>query len=473
MRAARGFLLACAGLAATVALAQNATTNPTATTAAASAPAPHVVQPGETLWGLSGQYLQTPQRWPEVQQRNQVGDPRLLQPGKLLYFVDGRLVAPGASAGASTAASPNATTSATTSAAVVAAVEGQAWRRRPGSAEQPLGPGMPVLPGDVLVTGGDAFVTLGLPGGSRAVLPSRSTLEVQAVDARTVRLRLIEGRVESQVHKQQPGQQFEIRARTMGLGVRGTHFRVRDEDGLLTGEVIEGEVVVSKDTTARQQLVLRAGDGAVLLDNGTAQAQALLPAPQLAPQTGPRRDRTLRVVPVPGAQAYRLQLARDELFLLPLHEQRGPATAFDLPPGLPAGLYPLRLTAFDAHGLEGLPGDSTVYLPASATSAPGTGTATPLPDGRVEIRWPGEPGRRYSFELSRSADFSLRLVEVPAVYATGMMVGPFAEGARGGRFHWRVREAEGTGTPAPPVPPAQPTPNAAPAFGGSFDLPAR
>lgn len=423
-RSLRQALAACAWLAATIAQAQT----------------PHVVRPGETLWGISGQTLQAPHRWPEVQQRNDVGEPRLLQPGKVLYFADGRIVPEGA--------------------AMIAAVEGPAWRRRAGGTEQPVTLGMPVQPGDVLVTGGDAFVTLGLPGGSRTVLPSRSTLEVQAIDARTIRLRLIEGRVESQVQKQKPDQQFEIRARSIGLGVRGTHFRVRDEDGLLTGEVIEGEVVVSRDLTARQQLVLRAGSGAVLLDNASAKAQALLPAPQLAAQTDARRNRALQLVPVAGAHAYRLQLARDERFLLPVHEQRGPGPSFTVPYELEAGFYQLRLTAFDAGQLEGLPGDSTIYLPPPAGGALGGNPGTATADGRIEIRWPGVTGRRYTFELSRSVDFSLLLINEPAVYATGMTVGPFG---LGGRYHWRVREPgaiDATGQPLQ-------------GFGGSFDIPAR
>lgn len=446
-------LAMCAWLVALAASAQSQ---------APSQTPPHVVQPGETLWGISGQTLQSPLRWPEVQQRNNVGEPRLLQPGKVLYFVDGRIVPEGS--------------------AVIAAVEGPAWRRRGTAPEQVLTAGMPIEPGDTLVTGGEAFVTLGLPGGSRVVLPSRSTLEVLAVDTTTIRLRLVQGRVESQVEKQQPGQQFEIRARSMGLGVRGTHFRVRDEEGLLTGEVIEGEVVVRRDTAVASQdpqgaqgaqprpaepppapLVLRAGNGAVLLDSGTAQAHTLLPAPQLVPATGPRGgDRTLQLVPVAGAQTYRLQLARDERFLLPVHEQRGPGPMFTVPPNLDAGFYQLRLTAFDAGQLEGLPGDSTIYLPPATGSAPGgqAGTATLAADGRVDIRWPGVAGHRYSFELSRSADFSLLLINEPAVYATGMTVGPFA---LGGRYHWRVREPGATDAAGQPLQ----------GFGGSFDIPAR
>ena len=424
---------------------------------AQSQPTPHVVQPGETLWGITGQRLQAPQRWPEVQQRNQVGEPRLLQPGTVLHFADGRIVPEGA--------------------AVVTAVEGAASRRRGGSGgEQALSPGMPIQPGDILTTGGEAFVTLGLPGGSRVVLPSRSALEVLAIDAATVRLRLIEGRVESQVQKQRPSQQFEIRARSLGLGVRGTHFRVRNEGGLLASEVIEGEVSVGKSAAAGRQdpqrpaapaapaLVLRAGHGAVLLEDGSAEARTLLTAPQLVPATGPRRgDRTLELVPVANAKGYRLQLARDERVLLPVHEQRGTGPAFTVPPEIEPGFYQLRLTAFDAAQLEGLPGDSTVYLPPSSASGQGSsaGTATPIADGRVEIRWPGVSGRRYAFELSRSADFSLLLLSEPAVYATGMTVGPFAVG---GRYHWRVREQQPGSTE--PASPRQ-------GFGGSFDIPAR
>lgn len=419
-------LMACAGLVAATAV---------------NAQAPHVVKPGETLWGISGQQLDTPLRWPEVQERNHVGEPRLLQPGTVLYFADGRLVPEGA--------------------AVVAAVEGKASRQRAGGAEQALTPGMPIQAGDTLITGTDAFVTLGLTGGSRIVLPSRSALEVLAIDATTVRLRLIKGRVESQVQKQQPNQQFEIRARSMGLGVRGTHFRVRDEDDQLTGEVLSGEVVVERTAQAapaEPPLVLRAGSGAVLLDNGPSVAKGLLPAPQLLTDTAARSDRTFRFTPVPGAQTYRLQLARDERFLLPVHEQRGPGPSFAVPAELEPGFYQLRLTAFDAARLEGLPGDSTVYLPAAGGGATGQGTSSALPDGRVEVRWPGVSGQRYTFELARSADFAVLLVNEPAVYATGMTLGPFV---LGGRYHWRARQANDGAAPSPA------------GFGGSFDIPAR
>ncbi|MNT36223.1 hypothetical protein D3C72_1722920 [compost metagenome] len=77
----------------------------------------------------------------------------------------------------------------------------------------------------------------------------------------------------------------------------------------------------------------------------------------------------------------------------------------------------------------------------------------------MEVRWPGIAGQRYTFELARSPDFAVLLVNEPAVYATGMTVGPFA---LGGRYHWRARQATPDGAAS-----------AATGFGGSFDIPAR
>jgi hypothetical protein len=414
---------------------------------AAAAQAPHVVKPGETLWRISREHLQTPARWPEIQLRNRVGEPRRLQPGTVLFFTDGHLVPEGS--------------------AVVAAVEGFAWRKREGEADRTLAPGMPVMPGDTLVTGADAFVTLALPSGSRTVLPSRSALEIMAIDAGTIKLRLIEGRVESQVQRQRPDQQFEIRVRSIGLGVRGTHFRVRDEGGLLTGEVIAGEVALHTGIAAAGrrpastgEVVLRAGSGAVLVEDGTSEVRELLPAPQLAADADAagelRSGGTLHLLPVSDARRYRLQIARDEQFLRPVQEQEAPSPSFMLPAALESGFYHLRLTAFDERGIEGLPGDTVVYLAQAGTDSLRNATASVMADGRVEIRWAGVAGRRYAFELSRSADFDVLLIDEPAIYAAGMIVGPFA---LAGLYHWRVREAGSAAEAA--------------GAGGSFVIPAR
>jgi LysM repeat protein len=390
----------------------------------------HVVRPGDTLWDLSRQYKQSPLHWQEIQKDNAVRAPERLKLGQVLVLGG--------------------------DVAIVTELTGSAWLKRGNAAQRPLTRGAGVQAGDVLVTEQDAFLSMTLADDSHVVMPSSSAVKVLVINGQLVQFELLSGRLESHVEKQN-GRHFEIRTKSAELGVRGTHFRVRDEDNVVTVEVIEGKVAADEIAADPRKLLVGVAQGSLLAGSDAMQSHPLLPAPE---RIETAVDGDVLLAPQPDASGYRLQLARDDRFLQLMHEQRSSLPRFTLPDTLDAGFYHLRLTAFDSRQLEGLPSDSTVYIAASASRKSGVES---LGNGRYKIRWPGRSGQKFRFELARTAEFSPLLAEDAAFYGTSVTVGPFVVP---GKYYWRSIEIGG----APGDPSAAAA--AAPSFSGSFEVPA-
>lgn len=79
-RAAAAALVACAA-AGTAQAASNCTFRP-------NAPDQHVVVKGDTLWDISGAFLQNPWCWPQVwgMNRDEIRNPHWIYPGQIVYF---------------------------------------------------------------------------------------------------------------------------------------------------------------------------------------------------------------------------------------------------------------------------------------------------------------------------------------------------------------------------------------------------
>jgi len=80
------WVLGCAALLAAAAAAAQSATGPIEL--APDAPDKHVVVRGDTLWDISGKFLKSPWRWPEVWQlnRDQIANPHLIYPGDVVYL---------------------------------------------------------------------------------------------------------------------------------------------------------------------------------------------------------------------------------------------------------------------------------------------------------------------------------------------------------------------------------------------------
>ncbi|MBV7494828.1 FecR domain-containing protein [Pseudomonas sp. PDM24] len=267
--------------------------------------------------------------------------------------------------------------------ATVEHLTGEAWKLDAKGKQTPLQEGMSIDEQEGVKTSPSAFVSLSLGDGSRVVLPSSSHITLHLNDEHSIPQVILEqGQVESYVIKRASDHdRFQIVTPVGVLGVRGTHFRVRNDDGgeaLL--EVLNGQVAVNRDEKTSgfrparpvvkrpkgveaDEVQVMARQGLRIQKQGTLTPIDLLPAPRLlgqAGQTGNVPVWQLIMKPIEGAKRYRAQVATDAAFLDIKQEQFSstPEVKFR---GLKAFFYHVRLSAYDAQGLEGETGVYDIF----------------------------------------------------------------------------------------------------------------
>ncbi len=234
-------------------------------------------------------------------------------------------------------------------------------------------------------TSPSAFVSLSLGDGSRVVLPSSSQVTLQLNNQYAIpQVVLEQGQIESYVIKRTSDHdRFQIVTPVGVLGVRGTHFRVRNDDQQSLVEVLNGQVAVNREEDAPQpgprrtrqrpvdkpagpvpgEVQVMARQGLRIQKQGELKPVELLAAPRLlgqAGQTGALPVWQLILQPLPGASRYRAQVATDKDFLNIKQEQFSSIPQVNFT-GLQAFFYHVRLSAFDEHGLEGETGVYDIF----------------------------------------------------------------------------------------------------------------
>jgi hypothetical protein len=388
--------------------------------ALAAQPVPHVVQPGETLWGISQRHFGRPLLWPSIQQRNGVGEPRQLQIGKVLHFADG------------------------VTQAVVVAVSGDVHAEY-DSGSAAAQPAMQLPEGALVRTGPDSFVTLRLPDGSLCTLPSNSTIRlvrfVAASGSAGVLLDLQAGEVESRVPPRvvpSGRDAFRVRTRIATVGVRGTHFRVSlDYERRLAVSVLESRVVVQ--TATQPDLSLSAPQGVVINDGPQGGVvQELLPAPAWTDTGLPQNQPAVLLAwaQVNGAAGYHAQLARDAEFLdvvAERHVTRSGPNELALFDGLASGSYFARVAAVTPEGIKG---QVTVNgFSRGNTSGSLSGRMRWIAaSNEIEFDWNPIAGGLHGLEIAEDAAFTRVVLKADGLQARTVRV----QALPPGQYYWRV-----------------------------------
>ncbi len=268
--------------------------------------------------------------------------------------------------------------------ATVEHLTGEAWKLDAKGKQTPLQEGTSIDEQEGIKTSPSAFVSLSLGDGSRMVLPSSSHITLHLNEEHSIPQVILEqGQVESYVIKRASDRdRFQIVTPVGVLGVRGTHFRVRnDDDGQALLEVLNGQVAVNRDVETSgarparsaakrtqspedDEVQVMARQGLRIQKQGALTPIDLLPAPGLlgqAGQTGNVPIWQLIMKPIEGATRYRAQVATDEAFLDIKQEQFFQHTRGQVQRAESVFFYHVRLSAYDAQGLEGETGVYDIF----------------------------------------------------------------------------------------------------------------
>lgn len=399
----------------------------------------YTARPGDTLWGLSRDFLESADYWKRLQEHNGIADGDYIVPGTRIRM-------------------PIAWLKRQPQPALLAQLRGTVERLRgEDSSPDPLAAGAELVAGDRIRTGDDSSATIQFADGSRVLMQSNTELTLDTMSAFgasgmvDTSMRLHGGRIESDVpHEAGSGSRFRIISPSAVAAVRGTSFRIAFDESAdrALGEVLDGELGVSASGVS---LALPAGFGNVTrTGEPPGEPVELLPAPDLGalPQRLPMTPITFEWPLVDGASLYRGQVFAGQGFDRLLLEQVISGTQIEWQV-LPLGDYVFRARAIDVNGLEGANANHPFRIEAllmpPAVMGPDDGAATPVSWLLLSWEVPSEVGG-FHLQVARDPEFNDIVVDEPALedwqYHPSTSLKP-------GIYFWRIASIDRNGSRGP------------------------
>jgi hypothetical protein len=374
------------------------------------------VRSGDTLGDLARAQLDLPTRWRDVANYNLLPDPNLIEPGQQLRIKRVWLKARAGSM-------------------KVEAVTGEATVNG-----KVLKAGDTIPSGARVVTAQGGALRLRIPDTSLVNMLERSEIKVERLEQRgdgvlAALLRLVTGQIDTFKAKHEAGMaDLAVAGSNATIGIRGTHFRVR-QDGVVTfTEVEEGSVSFDAIQTPLV-LALNAREGSVANGRDAAQVIPLLPEP-VYPELPAVFDTPYiewTMGELPGAQRYVGELAQNEAFSDRLVSVRSDGKVVRLNE-LPNGRYWLKLRAVDRHGLQGMEGKVSfeVNVPPRKFAM----TKVYVTGKQLQLRWVGrKQSVSYQVQVAPRQDFQHLLLDAKTADNWIDMPRP-----QPGRYFLRVRQ---------------------------------
>lgn len=374
------------------------------------------VKSGDTLGKLANEMLDHSKRWKDVAKYNQLSDANRIEPGQKLRIQLPWLNARGGKL-------------------KIEAVTGEAT-----ADGRLLQVGDEVAQGATLKTATASALRLRMPDGSLLNMMEGAEVEVEKLEnkqgnAFTSLFRLVTGQVEAFKKKYPEGTaDLAIRAKTATLGVRGTHFRMREEGGRAYAEIEQGLVSYDAQKTP-VMLALAGGQGSVADGEHAAEVIDLLPPPTF-PALPAAFDTPYIQWVMPeqdGATGFFGELARDEEFsdhLVSVRVKKYKVMLTDLP----NGRYWLRLRAVDSHGLQGR--EAKVSFLVNVPPRKFAMTKVYVTGNGLQLRWVGRrEGGGYQVQIADNQQFNSPMLDVKTAENVVEIPRP-----KPGQYFMRVRQ---------------------------------